>query len=315
MRTEALRLFSEQNATTLLKRIENAKDTDALLGRVDCIFSDIDGTLTQEGATALPLRVTDYFRRLHGAGVTVVLVSGKPYEEILPLMQSLPSGLGVSALYEKGGYRLDSDAKGTWLTTYLLSSHDLEHATAELRLRMPDLWKALQAKYAHERICFGWAGSGKHRSLLSVDVFTGDVPADYTNLTGVDRGRLKLQDANLLRALEVEFRKFVNANYPDWGVVHLGNANFEIAPPGIEKDVAVQQTLEFQEARGVLVLGDSGNDLKMLSLRQSGDVLAGLVFHNSATIRLVDSADFVAFGRANPFPIFDHVFASVMAIS
>jgi len=315
MRAEALNLLNADSSDTLLQRAGGNRDSRALLGQVDCIFSDIDGTLTQEGATVLSPQVVEYFSRLRDAGVTVILVSGKPYEEIVPLMQALPAGLGVSAIYEKGAYRLDANPGGVWSTTYLLDNHNLEQTAAELRRRMPDLWKDLQAKHVHERLSFGWAGSGKHRSLLSIDVFVGDVPPDYTRLTGADRDMLKLKDADLLAALETDMLEFVNANYPSWSVVHLGNANFEIAPPGIEKDIAVQQTPEFQEARGVLVLGDSGNDRKMLALRRDDNVVAGLVLHNPATIGLVDEVDFVTFGVANPYPLLDCLLAGAMNLS
>jgi len=122
-----------------------------------------------------------------------------------------------------------------------------------------------------------------------------------------------LKNTTLLAALETEIREFIDAHYPNWGVIHLGNANFEITPPGIEKDIAVQQTPEFQKARGVLVIGDSGNDRKMLALRRHDKVAAALVLHNEAMAELTEAVDFITVGLANPYPLFDCLLAAKLS--
>ena len=309
IRATALRLLQKQAAGTLLCRTNSGEDMTAVLNNVDCIFSDVDGTLTLEGATVLPNRAIEYLGRLRDAGVSVVLVSGKPHEEIASLLQTLPLELHVSALYEKGAYRSDVDATGQWSNTYLLGTPELEQTAAALRRRMPEIWRNIQNGHI-ERISFGWAGSGKHHSLLSIDVFTGDVPERYELLTGVDRDRQKLKDAGLLSRIEAELRAYVDTHCPGWIVVHLGNANFEIAPPGMEKDIAVRQTSEFKKARSILVLGDSGNDRSMFALRQKPKVVSGLVLHSPAAAELAEVVDFITFGMANPYPLFDCVLAA-----
>ena len=53
------------------------------------------------------------------------------------------------------------------------------------------------------------------------------------------------------------------------------------------------------------MIGDSGNDQHMFSLRNIAKVQAALVLHNDANIGLVDEVDFATFGMANPYPLFD----------
>lgn len=311
MRVTALRLLGETAERALLRRVD-AKDPLDMLAQVDCVFSDIDGTLTGEGSKGLPQSAAEYLGRLHEVGVAVILVSGKPYEEIAPIMQSLSPELHVDAIYEKGAYKLDTAANGRMSKSYLLTSPEQEQAVAKLRDKLVEYWRHMQAAHAKERVSFGWAGSGKHQSVVSIDVFAGDVPEYYERLVGLDRDRLKLKDAAILSAIEAELQAFVADEHPGWIVVHLGNANFEIAPPGIEKDVAIRQTAEFQQAQAVLVLGDSGNDRKMFAMRQGRDTktAAGLVFHNPAAVGLVEDVDFVTFGLANPYPLFDCLLAA-----
>ncbi len=309
-RQTALKLLHESNSNVLLYW-NNISSTPAdILSKVDAIFSDIDGTLTSEGSSSLPPLIVEYFRKLHNAGIPVTLVSGKPYEEIAPLITALPPELGVRAIYEKGAFELYVAADGMLVQTHLLSTPELTETATTLRPLMVRHWRTMEATYASEHVSFGWAGTGKHRSVLSIDVFSGEVPKQYELLTGAKRDQLKLKNTALLAAIESDLRTFVDANCRGWQVVHLGNANFEIAPPGIEKDKAIKQTNEYKHAQKVLVLGDSGNDRKMLALRQEPKTVAGLVFHNPATIALVDVADFVTFGIANPYPLLDFVLAA-----
>lgn len=302
----ARRLLLERAKRTLLYRDDGRTLTD-MLGGIDCVFSDIDGTLTAEGAAALPPRVVRYMRRLHAAGITVVLVSGKPYEEAAPLIQALPHELQVRAIYEKGAYELEANTSGQLSPAYLLGSRELEREAMLLRRHLVAFWNRTAAAYASQHVSFGWAGTGGHRSLLSFDVYAGRVPADYQRLIGRERDRLKLKDPAILFAVETELRAFVDSHCPEWDVTHLGNANFEIAPRSIEKDAAILGTPEFRNAQRVLVLGDSGNDQRMMTLRGNSKIAAGLILHNPAAIALAGVVDFVTFGLANPYPLLDRL--------
>lgn len=310
MRKTALQLLDKCAEDTLLHRADN-KDLMDTLSRVDYIFSDIDGTLTGEGSKGLPERVVEILGQLRDVGVATILVSGKPHEEILPIMEALSPELHIDAIYEKGAYKLET-AGGHISKSYLLTSPEQEQAVAVLRHKLAEHWQYMKAAHAKERISFGWAGSGKHQSVVSIDVFIGDVPEHYGQLTGLDRDQLKLKDVTILSAIEAELRDFITAECPGWIVIHLGNANFEITPPGIEKDIAIRQTTEFRHAQNVLVLGDSGNDRKMFAIRQDQDAktAAGLVFHNPAAVELVEDVDFVTFGLANPYPLLDRLLAA-----
>lgn len=306
----ASRLLGEQAKRALLQRSDSGRDLTHMLGEVDCVFSDLDGTLTGEGLRTLPPQAATYLAKLRQAGITIMLVSGKPYEEIAPLMQALPQDLRVSAIYEKGAYKLVANTEGTFSKTYLLSSPKLEQEVAALRRLVAQHWQTMETMHVGEYIRFGWAGSGKHQSVISIDMFAGEAPKQYERLVGTERDQLKLKDPALLTAIEAELRAFVDANRPGWSVVHLGNANFEIAPPNIEKDTAIKQTPEFRRARGVLVLGDSGNDRKMFALRQDARTAAGLVLHNPAAVALTAEVDYVTFGMANLYPLLDCLLAA-----
>lgn len=305
----ARRLLHEHALPSLLCRGVTERDALESLAHIDTIYSDVDGTVVSEGATALPKRMIDCMRHLAEAGICLTLVSGKPYEEVVPLLEQLPLDLAVPMLYEKGAYLLERAANGSLQQSYVCGSKRLEAELTDVRQQFLAFQQQLQRTYSQENgrqgISFGWAGTGTHRSLLSIDIFAGSRPEAYQSLVGVDRDDYKLHDPRLLAAIITDIETFIASHLPGWHVVNLGNANIEISPASVEKDLAIKQTATFQRAQGVLVLGDSGNDQAMFALHGLPKVLAGLVLHDISEASLMADVDFITFGMANPYPLFD----------
>lgn len=171
----------------------------------------------------------------------------------------------------------------------------------------------IEAKYevaGRKRVVYGWSGSGRQKSVIGIDIYHGEPPADYLSVVGVEREVMKVKDPELLAHVEADLAAFVERHKPGWRLIHLGNGNSEIAPGGIEKDLAIRQLPEFRQATGVLVMGDSGNDRAMFAMRSVPKVLAALVLHRERSLELVDEVDLVAFGMANAGPLFELVLAA-----
>lgn len=205
-------------------------------------------------------------------------------------------------LYEKGAYEFVRH-EGKDSIRQLLATAAIEEDAAALRRMFT------RQKIALERACsdacgtavtFGWAGSGSHKSLLSIDVFQGIVPSHYRATVGAERAALKVRDPQLLARIARDLERFLHLHQPTWSMVHLMNGNYELGPKDIEKDRAILQTCGWQRAQAVLVLGDSANDCRMFALRSHQKAAAGLVLHREAAVPLVGDVDFVSFGIANP---------------
>ena len=292
---------------TVLVRSGLANDLLNRLAAIDTIFSDLDGTIVEEGTAMLTAQYVEYIRQLAAAGVTVTLVTGKSYGEITELLRGLPPGLPLGMIYEKGAYCLRRDTAGGFQKQYLLTTPELEASVAELRRSFLKEKAGIERKYHDEqgrpRVMVGWAGKGDHQSVLSIDILAGDAPANYLDLMGPARDALKVKDAALLASIEADLQQLVQTHRPGWRLVHLGNGNSEIAPGNIDKDAAVRRLDAYRQAKGMMVLGDSGNDRALFALRHGPKVLAGLVLHRAAALPLAGEVDMVAFGMANAAPI------------
>lgn len=305
----ASNLFDQATPSAILSYGYSAEELISIFQSVDCIFTDADGTVVEEGLTTFPATYSEYVQQLADLGITTTMVTGKPYAEISKLVESLPAGSPLRIIYEKGAYYLEPDKDGVMHKRYLLSSPELEASVLDLRRLFLENKKAIEDKYQDvdgaPLITLGWSGSGQHQSVLGIDIFAGVPPADYLQIVGPAREDLKVKDLDVLANVEVDLQKFVDTFRPGWRLVHLGNGNSEIAPDLIEKDIAIMQMDEFKNANSVLVWGDSGNDKKMFELNRLPKVHSGLVLHRKNSISLVNSVDFVSFGMANAKPFFD----------
>lgn len=295
---------------------DNTRLGESIFLDIDHIFTDADGTVVSEGATVLDPRKATLIRQLHDKGIATTIITGKPYDEVERLHSSLPDDLPISFIYEKGAYELHFGSDGRPVQEYLLSSKELEEAVMRLKQEFMLFSKQLIERYGGSddapRLGFGLAGSGGHRSILSIDIFSSTPPDDYLGLIGPNREALKLTDKSLWGELLADITTFVRDRQPSWNVIDLGNGNIDITPDVIEKDTAIAANKSFQESRKVLVLGDTENDRAMFRLRQrfGQKVIAGLVYHRERALALLDDVDIVSVGMANADPILTAVLAT-----
>lgn len=276
----------------------------------DYVFSDADGVLVPEGATIMPAPHAEFITQLAACGVGVTMVTGKPLAEVSRIASTLPAGSPLRFLCEKGAYSVKLAENGKLEKTFVLGSAEHESAVADLReaffsAQASKIIEDTRSESGEQRVWFGLSGSGDHRSILSIDIYGSEPPSNYTELVGAKRDALKLHDEELLTEVETMIEEWVKVIHPDWRVIHLGNANTDIAPGPIEKDLAILKTLEYQQARTVQVWGDTTNDLAMFRLREQHDkVIAGLVLHREKGKALLSDVDFASYGMANTDPFF-----------
>lgn len=276
----------------------------------DYVFSDADGVLVPEGATVMPSSHVEFITELADRGVGVTMVTGKPLAEVARLADQLPAGTPLKFLCEKGAYSVIRQGSGEYEKSFVLGSAADEAAVAELRerffvTRAPEIIDKLRSPDGEQRVWFGLSGSGDHKSILSIDIYGFEPPHDYTKLVGPERDAFKLKDDTLLKQAETMIEQWVLATHPEWRVVHLGNANTDIAPGPIEKDLAILKTPEYKQARTVQVWGDTNNDLAMFRLRSEHEkIIAGLVLHREKGKSLLEDVDFTSYGMANTDPFF-----------
>lgn len=291
-------LLAQPEPTAILAIDTTATEAEQHLARVDHIFTDADGTLVSEGAEMIDQQVAALVKELAEKGIGTTVVTGKPLAEVEPILKAAPA---LEFICEKGAYTVRQGPLGIQ-KEYLLSSAALEHEIQQFRAKFELYLGTLAKKY---NVGFGWAGSGAHTSMISVDVFAAAPPENYLQLRGPERDALKLHDINLQRQVESEVVAWLQTEKPSWRIVNLGNGNTEIAPPGIEKSHAIEASPAFKTARAVLIMGDSKNDEAMFNVKSTrpDKVINGLVLHRKAGLLLLPHADFVTFGMANCAPL------------
>lgn len=292
VQTHNASIYSRRYGPTLLRQRFSA---------IDRIFSDADGTILSEGLRAIPGNYIQLLRELAGRAVRTTIITGKPLAEVAPLFAAAGTDAPFDVMCEKGAYIASAGGNGSIRIEHLLSSAVLEKEVLDAR----DAWEAhITAIPSEQRpYYFGRSGSGQHRSIISIDIFAAQPPADYLSMVGQSRDAIKLKDAALLAMAETEIEEFFQALKPEWRIVHLGNANTDITPHLIEKDIALEASASFQQASGVLVLGDTNNDRAMFNLtKRHGNVTAGQVLYRASALGLVEASDAVTIGMANCMP-------------
>jgi hydroxymethylpyrimidine pyrophosphatase-like HAD family hydrolase len=275
-----------------------AEEIERLFAQVEDVYADADGTLLPVGGDRLPPAHAEHILALHRLGVRTTMVTGKPYTEIERIVRALPPGFPLRIIFEKGAYCLRPDGSGVLRRDYLLSSEAVERRIGELRDRFA-LW---QLEVEHSAgFKFAPAGHGTHQSVLSLDVLKPEATGE-PNLAL--RGLEKVDDPILLKDVQEIVRGYLADHFPEAALIDLGNANWEITVGEIDKDRAIEALPDFAESRGVMVWGDSGNDLRMFQLRRLPRVSAGLVWHEKTPPDLLAEADFAAVGVMNVDPFF-----------
>ena len=311
----ALGLLAQPALNTVLSLNQSADELIHTLRNIDNIFTDADGSLVEMGHNVLSSEYARCIADLSKLNVRTTVVTGKPYSEIERLLHSVPKGLSLRIICEKGAYYLDPDTTGTLRKRYLLSTPELEYSVREFRKIFESEKVSIERRHpgpsGKQQITLGWAGDGTHESVLSIDILAGVPPANYLGIKGIAREQLKVSSLTLRRQVLADLQAFTERHRPGWQVVDLDNANIEITPRCIEKDEAILAMPDFAAAQGVLVLGDSANDARMFGLRRFDKVRAGLVLHNEKMVELLDTVDFATFGMANLQPVFQLLLAAV----
>lgn len=301
-------LFNAGNKNSIVCINQTPAQAGAFLRNVDVIFTDADGTLLEEGYTFVKNEYVDRITTLHHQRIRTIILTGKSFEEAKAIIEQSKQPFEVTIMCEKGAYSVEVGVDGKVQKKYLLSSDKTEQQVKTIRAKFEDFYPTLIEKYkdAHgtPRVGFGWSGSDKHTSVISIDIFNGLPPANYLQLIGKERDAIKLQDKALLAKVQSDVEKFFTQQALGARVVHLGNGNTEFAPNAIEKDNAIEQSDYFKRANGVLCLGDSFNDLAMFKLTQKyKKASAGLVVYREPSIELAGEVDFVTTGMANIWPL------------
>lgn len=269
--------------------------------RINHVFSDADGTILPEGLHAMPSVYVHLLHKLTKLSIQTTIITGKPLAEVAPIFKAAGNDAPFDVICEKGAYIASITDSNELKIDHLLSSVELEKEVLEARIAWEEFTFTTQTK--SRPYYFGWSGSGHHRSLLSIDIFKEKPPENYLSMTGRSRDALKLTDVTLLKEAESEIEDFFKKFKPEWRIVHLGNANTDITPHLIEKDIALESSELFQKAEGVLVLGDTNNDRAMFDLKKrNSKVTAGQVLYRHGNIPLIDSSDAVTVGMANCSP-------------
>lgn len=269
--------------------------------RINHVFSDADGTILPEGLHAMPSVYVHLLHELTKVSIQTTIITGKPLAEVAPIFKAAGNDAPFDVICEKGAYIASITDSNEVKIDHLLSSVELEKEVLEARIAWEEFTFTTQTK--SRPYYFGWSGSGQHRSLISIDIFTEQPPKDYLMMTGQIRDTIKLKNKELLKIAETEIEEFFKSIQPEWRIVHLGNANTDITPHLIEKDIALESSMSFQNAKGVLLLGDTNNDRAMFSLKnRSPKVTAGQVLYRQGNIPLIESSDAVTIGMANCLP-------------
>jgi HAD superfamily hydrolase (TIGR01484 family) len=311
---QAARMLHKIDRAAVLAVDRSEVDVLTALRTVDHVFTDADGTILDQGMTALSDAYCQDIAKLSALGVRTTIITGKPLTEVIRLVSSLPSGLPVDIIFEKGAYYLERSSLGDAQKRYLLATPEIEAQVGEMKKRLEHERQSIENKYVDAKgrplATIGWAGDGTHTSILSIDILVGTPPNGYLEIKADERARLKITDPVLIRQIVDDLQQFVARYQTGWQLVDLGNANIEIAPSLIEKDEAIMSRQDFMSAKGVLVLGDSNNDRKMFRMRRLDKVYAGLVLHTEKSTLLAEDVDLISFGIANAYPILSLLLAA-----
>ncbi len=309
--SDAVTCNIDEQSNQLINSLSHSdSELSELFTGTTAVFTDADGTIVQEGTTDLSETYYRAITELSSKGVFFTVVTGKPLAEVSRLINSIPFDVPLHFLCEKGAYMV-SKSNESFKKIFVLSSEADEVAITELKQtfieHMPSLQKQFNDDNNQQRVWFGWSGRGEHKSIVSIDIYGVEPPSNYLEIVGPQRDSLKLNDPILLGEVERAIEQFVWQYHPDWHVVHLGNGNTDIAPNGIEKDLAIEQTQQFTSANIVQLWGDTMNDLAMFRLKDKypNKVIAGLVLHREKGKELLAHVDMTTYGMANSAPYFE----------
>lgn len=287
----------KKNRRDMLYSRLSAEDTAEVFEKIEQIYADLDGTCLEAGTTQFSPEMLQYLRLLQEHGVFVTFVTGKPFGEVDRLLVDNPD-VDLDIIYEKGAFRTVS-RDGGFDDMYMLGTDDMETAVNELRDHFFAVKGEIEQVFQVELIL---SGSGVHQMVLSLDV----VRPDYKEYPDVSRRDIKVYEPEKLKGIKSWIEAWLQRSYGDKFVLtDLGNANFEIAEPFLNKTAAIEHVHRERAPRGqVLMVGDSGNDEEMFALDFGWTCL---VRHDQTPERLNDMTDFVIEGEGSAASLFKKI--------
>lgn len=300
-----------QNRATLYSR-HAPSETVNIFSDIVRIYADLDGTCLPMGETKFPQSFLDKLRLLRRNGCHATFITGKPLSEVATLISNVPLDIPLEIIIEKGAYTVRRDEMGQLYRDDLLINDTVKSEITTLRTAFQACRAKVESKFG---VCVRPAGDGGHQTALSIDI----LDPSLIGAQNKTREEMKVKDGILLQKIKNCFEEWLlEQHLQGWEVVDIGNANFEISYQGINKGLALQTLEQAREANGsILIVGDSGNDMPMLKLRDEASYTSGIfnkqslepvclqkplyngvIQHTATPHTVTDIADFIVHGEA-----------------
>jgi hydroxymethylpyrimidine pyrophosphatase-like HAD family hydrolase len=231
------------------------------MGEIRLVASDLDGTLLRPDETVSE-RTREAIMAVRRAGITLVLVTGRPPRALAPIAARI--GVGGIAICANGAVVWDLDA-GTMVDVTPLAADLAAGLVRELREAIPGVLFAVELEHGFGREA-GWTdGTGPPRPRL-VERETPEVlEADALELVTGPVVKLLVRHPTL--PFPEVARRARQAVGEHAVVTWAGTRLLEISAAGVTKAWALERLCARLGVRRqqVLALGDMENDLPMLA--------------------------------------------------
>jgi hydroxymethylpyrimidine pyrophosphatase-like HAD family hydrolase len=231
------------------------------MGEIRLVASDLDGTLLRPDETVSE-RTREAIVAVRRAGITLVLVTGRPPRALAPIAARI--GVGGIAICANGAVVWDLDA-GTMVDVTPLAADLAAGLVRELREAIPGVLFAVELEHGFGREA-GWTdGTGPPRPRL-VERETPEVlEADALELVTGPVVKLLVRHPTL--PFPEVARRARQAVGEQAVVTWAGTRLLEISAAGVTKAWALERLCARLGVRRqqVLALGDMENDLPMLA--------------------------------------------------
>jgi hydroxymethylpyrimidine pyrophosphatase-like HAD family hydrolase len=231
------------------------------MGEIRLVASDLDGTLLRPDETVSE-RTREAIVAVHRAGITLVLVTGRPPRALAPIAARI--GVGGIAICANGAVVWDLDA-GTMVDVTPLAADLAAGLVRELREAIPGVLFAVELEHGFGREA-GWTdGTGPPRPRL-VERETPEVlEADALELVTGPVVKLLVRHPTL--PFPEVARRARQAVGEHAVVTWAGTRLLEISAAGVTKAWALERLCARLgvHRQQVLALGDMENDLPMLA--------------------------------------------------
>jgi Cof subfamily protein (haloacid dehalogenase superfamily) len=231
------------------------------MGEIRLVASDLDGTLLRPDETVSE-RTREAIAAVRRAGITLVLVTGRPPRALAPIAARI--GVGGIAICANGAVVWDLDA-GTMVDVTPLAADLAAGLVRELREAIPGVLFAVELEHGFGREA-GWTdGTGPPRPRLVERQTPEALEADALELVTGPVVKLLVRHPTL--PFPEVARRARQAVGEQAVVTWAGTRLLEISAAGVTKAWALERLCARLGVRRqqVLALGDMENDLPMLA--------------------------------------------------